>query len=147
MRTTLTTTEQESPSDEVIDTLLTERDVSDRSGLPGPLVETLLHSVSPDDVADYHTEAPVYSEEDVYRAQLAVFMLNASIRMRYIHAAMREPRTLEQLQTTVAQLAETCGYILTARSRQTSRPRFNHRLRAAIRGRRTAVNTAGHTHA
>lgn len=127
---------------EIDDThLLSERDVSLRSGLPGPLVEALLRPVSPDDVTDYHCEARVYPEESVCRAQLAVMMLNADVRMRFIHAAMREPRTLEELRMAVAQTAAMGGYMNdpSGQPRKSIRARVR-RLLAGIGVRRGAGN-------
>ncbi|MDX1886837.1 hypothetical protein [Mycolicibacterium sp. 120270] len=84
---------------------LCERDVAQRSGLPGPLVADLLPRLpTPIDV-DYTDTAQVYDEDSAYRARLAVHMLHNGIRLRFIRLAVREPMTLAELKRACQQWA------------------------------------------
>lgn len=81
----------------------TERDISHLSGLPGPLVAELLPRPPAPDAAGYTAVAEVYDEASIYRARLALMLLRAGIRLRYIRLVMHQPQTTEQLKDACEQ--------------------------------------------
>jgi hypothetical protein len=92
---------------------LNEREVAARSGLPGPLVAELLPQLPVPPGIAYDRTAALYTADSVIKAQIAVYMLAAGIRCRYIRAAMFEPASPAQLERDHVLWRKTSRLLLT----------------------------------
>ena len=86
--------------DDTFEDWICEKDIVRLTGLPGPLVSELLPRLPSLD--DYSTAAAVYHPDSIYRAQIAVSLLHAGIRMPLIRASVSEPLSHEDLRKSAA---------------------------------------------
>lgn len=79
---------------------LSEQQVSERSGLPGPLVAVLIPRRNEGTGEHYHRDALLYPGHAVYAAQTAQILLAAGVRVPLVRAAAGERITAEHVAET-----------------------------------------------
>ncbi|MCT7371946.1 hypothetical protein [Mycolicibacterium llatzerense] len=79
----------------------TERDITAKTGLPGPYVADLLpHRSTPP--GEYCITTPLYGTNSIELAQLANQMLRVGVRRHYIRSAVAQPMTADQIARGIA---------------------------------------------
>jgi hypothetical protein len=81
---------------------LSEDEVADLTGLPGPLVAELLPRLPSPPGISYDRTAEMYPFESVLKAQIAVYMLEFGVRYPYIRAGMLEVLSTAELGQLLA---------------------------------------------